>query len=72
MGKPLIGKNNIYIAMYNPCVYESDFGVISLHYTQKGAEKAVDKKKKEEKKNHRGGIIPDWVIFKISKRKILE
>lgn len=36
-------KNNIiYAFMYNACVHESSAYAMSLHYTKKGAEKAMN------------------------------
>ena len=37
---------SVWAARYNPMVYESDIGIISLHKSSEGAEKAVKKHKK--------------------------
>jgi len=40
-------KTILYVAMYNPMIYESSFGVISIHRTRKGAEMAMEFHKAE-------------------------
>lgn len=37
----------VWIAYHNPCIYESEDGVISIHKTKAGAEKAAEKHKKK-------------------------
>ena len=32
----------VFLAMYNPMIYESSFGVLSVHKTRKGAEMAME------------------------------
>ena len=63
-------KERVFIAMYNPCIHESEFGIVSLHYTRKGANFALEKKKKEEKRNWTDGVKPDWVRFKVTEKKV--
>lgn len=38
----------VYIAKFNPCIYESEYGVISVHSTYESAIKAL----KEHKENY--------------------
>ena len=45
-------NDNLFLAMYCPMTEESDFGVISVHKTRKGAEMAVEFHKEEVKKEH--------------------
>ena len=33
----------VYLAVYNPCIYESEYGVISIHSTKEGAALAMQK-----------------------------
>jgi len=40
----------VFLAMYNPQIHESAFGVISVHKTRRGAEMAIEFDKKEKKK----------------------
>ena len=40
----------VYSAEYNDCIYESAFGTISLHSTEEGAQKVIDKAKAKEVK----------------------
>ena len=35
----------IYLAKYNPCTHESAYGILSVHETKEGAQKAIDKHK---------------------------
>jgi hypothetical protein len=35
-------KQIVYVAMYNPMIHESSFGIISIHLTPKGAEMAME------------------------------
>ena len=71
-------KTKIYAAMYNPMVYESSFGIISLHKTRKGAETAMKshkhRKKKEwlkmfpDKKSREAvpfGEFQEWKVFEV-------
>lgn len=41
----------LHQALYNPCVYESGFSVISLHFTEEGAKAAVAAHKLETEKD---------------------
>jgi hypothetical protein len=45
-------KDNVFLAMYNPMIHESTFGVISVHKTRKGAEMAVEFHKDSMRKEH--------------------
>lgn len=45
----------IYLAAYNPCVYESHPKILSAHTTQGKAEKACDRHKAKRKK--RGEVV---------------
>ena len=69
-------KTILYIAMYNPMIYESSFGVISIHKTRKGAEMAMEfhnaeaRKKweemyptKKEQKEFPFGSFESWRVF---------
>ena len=47
-------SNIIYIAMYNPMIYESSYGILSVHKTQKGAEMAIEFDKEERRKEWMG------------------
>ena len=42
--------DKIYIVFYNPMIYESNPGVISIHRTRKGAEMVVEFHKAEKRK----------------------
>ncbi len=42
--------NKVYVALYNPMIYESSFGIISVHKTRKGAEMSIEFHKNEIKK----------------------
>lgn len=43
-------KQKVFIAMYNPMIYESSFGIISAHKTERGAQMAMEFHKEEERK----------------------
>lgn len=45
-----MGKQKVFIAMYNPMIYESSFGVISVHKTERGAQMAMEFHKEEQRK----------------------
>ena len=66
----------LYLAMYNPMIYESSFGLISIHKTRKGAEMAMEFHKaeaykeweetyttKEEQKEFPFGSFESWKVF---------
>jgi len=40
----------VFVALYNPMIYESSFGIISIHKTRKGAEMAMEFHKEEKRK----------------------
>ena len=42
-------KQILFIAMYNPMIYESSFGIISIHRTERGAQMAMEFHKEEER-----------------------
>ena len=43
-------NESLFLAMYNPMIYESSFGIISVHKTRKGAEMAIEFHKNEARK----------------------
>lgn len=43
----------VWAAIYNPCIYESANGVVSLHRTRENARKIVRKVKKKIRKSNR-------------------
>lgn len=43
----------VYAAEYNPIIFESSYGIISLHQTREGAEKAMEHHKKQTAKEWR-------------------
>ena len=40
----------VFVALYNPMIDESSFGIISIHKTRKGAEMAMEFHKEEKRK----------------------
>lgn len=58
-------NNLVYLAMYNPMIHESTYGVISVHKTKRGAEMALEFHKKECDENpdnfNRG--VESWAVF---------
>ena len=43
---------HIYMALYNPCIYESGYEPLSCHITRKGANKTIEKHIKDEYNKH--------------------
>ena len=66
--------DKVYEFWYNECIYESAAQCMSLHRTRKGAEKAMERHKKEtEDEWERMGLkIPDYMIWGIEERTIEE
>lgn len=60
----------VFAALYNQCIYESSFGVLSLHLSDEGAQAAIAKQKRKEEKSYKGKL-PDWVQFKVEEMKVL-
>ena len=68
----------IYTFEFNPCIFESCFETISLHFEKKDAYKAMREKKLADYqewldqlticKKRRGQKIPDWIFYRIVKR----
>lgn len=50
----------VYAAMFNPCVHESGFTVISLHQNLSTAQEAVDREMAHQRKQYRDNL-PRWV-----------
>ena len=42
-------NETVFVALYNPMIYESAFGIISIHKTLKGAEMAMEFHKAEQR-----------------------
>lgn len=73
---------NVYAAMFNPMTEESVFGVLSIHSTRKGAEKAIREHKKEMKMEHDRVLVTlqedcvwsydQWCAWKIEKIEVQE
>lgn len=57
-------SNKIYEFCYNPCVHDSGWITISLHYSKEGAEKAMEEHKLEEK-NKFDEMFPEGSEFGI-------
>ena len=41
-------KETVFVALYNPMIYESCFGIISIHKTKRSAEMALEFHKAEK------------------------
>jgi hypothetical protein len=48
----------LYAFIYCPCIYESDYSTVSIHYSKEGAEKAMNEHK-EKALNE----FNEWYIF---------
>lgn len=44
-------KETVFVALYNPMIHESSYGIISIHKTKRGAEMAMEFHKEEERKD---------------------
>lgn len=53
----------VYAVLFNPCTYESCAGVVSLHYTRKEAEMALEYSKNERIKEYERELDDDEVYF---------
>ena len=58
----------VYAALFNPCIHESSAGIISLHFTRKDAEMALEYSKSEHIKEH--GELSDWEVYSIIEYKV--
>lgn len=69
-----VTMDKVYEFWYNECIYDSDAQCISLHKTREGAEKAMERHKKEtEDEWKRMGLkIPDYMFWGIEERIIEE
>ena len=43
----------VYIAVYNPCIYESAWETISVHSTEAGAQDALNSFRENEEKSYK-------------------
>ena len=69
--------NKVYIFEYNDCIHESDYGVVSVHATRGGAQKALEDHKQACKEEHDAiqrrapsdilefGVDVDWRVREI-------
>ena len=65
----------VYAAEYNSCIHESSFGVLSLHQTLLGAEKAMAKHKTRETKRWRRDHdmdVPEYEQWRVREIQVLE
>jgi hypothetical protein len=71
----------VFAVMFNPMIEESSFGLISLHKTKEGAERACEehKEKIKEEENETGYYTTNphkkwdrWFAWKIEEIEILE
>lgn len=53
----------VFAAMHSSCIYESDYGIISLHFTEKAADNAIKKHRDANVKQH--GQPEDWEQWKV-------
>lgn len=69
-----ITMDKVYEFWYNECIYDSAAQCMSLHKTREGAERAMERHKKEtEDEWKRMGLkIPDYMIWGIEERTIEE
>lgn len=63
--KPL----RVYAALYCPCTYESDYGVLSLHFSKKEAQAAIDRHRRRESRKY-AGELPGWVKHTVRQMKV--
>lgn len=65
----------VYLAQYNPCVYESSYGTVSIHVTKIGAERVI-KALKAEKLVEWTGLgyddIPDYEQWQVREMEVIE
>jgi len=54
--------NTLYAFLYNPMIHESIFGLVSLHRTREGAEKAMEWHRKECREEY-AEIHGDFINF---------
>lgn len=65
----------VYAAEYNPIIFESSYGVISLHRTHDGAAKAVEKHRSNAQKEwKRSGFdgVRDYEKWQVREIEVLE
>lgn len=64
-----MGIKHIWAAEYNPCCYESLFGLLTLHLTRKSARNSVKAHKRNEAKEQkeRGSKIQSWQLWRVRK-----
>ena len=58
--------DKVYEFWYNECIYESAAQCISLHRTREGAEKAMERHKKEIEDEWEWISIPDYMRWGVS------
>lgn len=63
---------HVWAAEYNPCCYESLFGIISLHLTRATARTAVKEHKKRIAKEEKemGSKIQTWQLWRVKKIQV--
>lgn len=65
----------VYLAQYNPCVYESSYGTVSIHTTKEGAERVIKKMKAEKLVEWTGlgyETIPDYEQWQVREMEVIE
>lgn len=67
----VLDPNKVFIAEYNPCTYESAFGIISIHRTIQGAYDAMEKHKAIVTE-HYDSPPQSWEVWRVKEAKVLE
>jgi len=65
----------VYAAEYNHCIYESEFGVLSLHQSKEGAEKVVEKHRKKELRHWKKigyNDVPSYQEWRVREIEVLK
>lgn len=63
---------HIWAAEYNPCCYESEFGIIKLHLTRATARISMKEHKKQEAKTQKEmkSKIQTWQLWRVRKIQV--
>ncbi len=62
-------ETTVFAALHCPCTHESEYGVISLHLSEEGAQEAADRHRRKEARKY-GGELPAWVKHKVQSMRI--
>lgn len=62
----------VFLAQWNPCIYESAFETLSIHKTREGADAAIAEKVAEVSQLRKGAGLANWEVVQVVEQEVLQ